>query len=74
MTPGPPAADALRSEPGLARYHLLPAVRGDLLVRLGRREEARVELDRAASLAPNARERELLRSRAAACREAGEDA
>ena len=48
-------------------YHLLPAVRGDFLVRLGRLEEARAELERAASLTRNARERELLLERAAAC-------
>ena len=42
--------DALRDEPALAGYHLLPAVRGDLLVKLGRRAEARAELERAAAL------------------------
>jgi RNA polymerase sigma-70 factor, ECF subfamily len=59
--------DALRSDPSLERYHLLPSVRGDLLVKLGRLDEARVELERAASLTRNARERELLLARAAAC-------
>ncbi len=59
--------DALTSEPSLQGYHLLPSVRGDLLVRLGRLEEARVELERAASLTRNARERVLLLDRAAAC-------
>jgi len=59
--------DALTAEPALAGYHLLPSVRGDLLVRLGRRDEARVELERAASLTRNVRERELLLARAAAC-------
>jgi RNA polymerase sigma factor (sigma-70 family) len=59
--------DALREEPSLRGYHLLPSVRGDLLVRLGRLEEAREELERAASLARNARERALLLERAAAC-------
>jgi RNA polymerase sigma-70 factor, ECF subfamily len=59
--------DALTSEPALARYHLLPAVRGDLLAKLGRLDEARAELERAASLTRNARERELLLDRAAAC-------
>jgi RNA polymerase sigma-70 factor, ECF subfamily len=59
--------DALMSEPALARYHLLPAVRGDLLAKLGRLDEARAELERAASLTRNARERELLLERAAAC-------
>jgi RNA polymerase sigma-70 factor, ECF subfamily len=67
---GPAAAleivDALTSEPALERYHLLPSVRGDLLAKLGREKEARVELERAASLTRNARERDLLRARAAA--------
>ena len=58
-------ADALVSEKALGDYHLLPAVRGDFLERLGRPAEARAELARAASLAKNARERELLRARAA---------
>jgi len=57
--------DALASEPSLKKYHLLPSVRGDLLAKLGRADEARVELERAASLTRNARERELLLSRAA---------
>ena len=60
-------ADALAGEPSLKSYHLLPAVRGDLLARLGRMDEARAELERAASLTQNARERELLLERAAAC-------
>ncbi len=60
------AVDALLSEPALRGYHLLPSVRGDLLLRLGRPAEARVELLRAASLARNARERALLHERAAA--------
>jgi predicted RNA polymerase sigma factor len=51
----------------LDRYHLLPGVRGDLLARLGRLDEARQEFERAASLTRNARERELMRGRAAAC-------
>ena len=59
--------DALVSEPALARYHLLPSVRGDLLVKLGRFEEARGEFERAASLTKNAREQKLLLERAAAC-------
>jgi len=59
--------DALASEPALARYHLLPSVRGDLLVKLGRFEEARGEFERAASLTKNAREQKLLLERAAAC-------
>jgi RNA polymerase sigma factor (sigma-70 family) len=58
--------DALAGEKSLAGYHLLPAVRGDLLARLGRVEEARRELERAATLAQNVRERELLLARAAA--------
>jgi len=56
--------DGLRSEPLLARYHLLPAVRGDLLEKLGRQDEARAEFDRAASLTRNSRERDVLRERA----------
>ena len=59
--------DALVAEPSLKTYHLLPAVRGDLLKKLGRSEEARVEFERAASLTENARERELLQRRAAEC-------
>jgi RNA polymerase sigma factor (sigma-70 family) len=59
--------DELRSERSLERYHLLPAVRGDFLMKLGRLDEARVELERAASLTGNARERDLLLGRAAAC-------
>ena len=71
MADGPAAGlalvDALTSEPTLAKYHLLPSVRGDFLRKLGRFEEARVELERAASLTKNARERELLLDRARAC-------
>jgi predicted RNA polymerase sigma factor len=63
--------DALVNEPALASYHLLPSVRADFLVKLGRLDEARKELERAAALAQNARERELLLMRAAACRTAG---
>ncbi|HXS73647.1 MAG TPA: RNA polymerase sigma factor [Rhodanobacteraceae bacterium] len=59
--------DALRAEPMLENYHLLPSVRGDLLGKLGRHEEARAEFQRAASLAQNARERDLLLRRAAEC-------
>ncbi len=59
--------DALASEPSLKEYHLLPSVRGDLLVKLGRSGEARAEFERAASLTRNARERKLLLERAAAC-------
>ena len=61
--------DTLISEPSLAHYHLLPSVRGDFLRKLGRFDEARVELERAASLTRNARERELLLDRARACAE-----
>jgi RNA polymerase sigma factor (sigma-70 family) len=59
--------DALAGEPALAAYHLLPSVRGDLLVRLGRHAEARAEFERAASLTHNAREHALLTERAMAC-------
>jgi predicted RNA polymerase sigma factor len=56
--------DALVSEPSLKSYHLLPSVRGDLLSKLGRHDEARAEFKRAASLTRNARERNLLLERA----------
>jgi RNA polymerase sigma factor (sigma-70 family) len=59
--------DALTSEPSLRGYHLLPSVRGDLLAKLGRFDEAQAELERAASLTRNGRERTLLLERAAAC-------
>ncbi|HYG45749.1 MAG TPA: RNA polymerase sigma factor [Bordetella sp.] len=59
-------ADALAAEPALAGYHLLPSVRADFLARLGRRDEASAEFQRAASMARNARERELLLARARA--------
>ena len=69
MARGPQAgldlADELRADPRLRDYHLLPVVRGDLLVRLGRTDEARIELDRAAALTRNAAERAFLRRRAA---------
>ncbi|WP_435975475.1 RNA polymerase sigma factor [Streptomyces sp. Qhu_M48] len=68
MAAGPAAAlpivDALVAEPALARYHLLPSVRGDLLARLGRAEEARAEFERAAALTRNESERALLRGKA----------
>ena len=71
MASGPLAGlelvDALIDEPALANYHLLPTVRGDLLVKLDRVAEARPEFERAASLTQNARERELLLKRAKAC-------
>ncbi|QYD72725.1 RNA polymerase sigma factor [Paraburkholderia edwinii] len=56
--------DALSADPALAHYHWLPSVRGDLLAKLGRREEARGEFERAAAMTRNARERELLLERA----------
>ena len=59
--------DALADEPALRGYHLLAGVRGDILVRLGRLGEAREEFERAAEMCGNARERELLLSRAIAC-------
>jgi predicted RNA polymerase sigma factor len=59
--------DALTSQPTLEGYHLLPSVRGDLLAKLGRFDEARAEFERAASLTRNARERKLLLERAASC-------
>ncbi|GAA3867627.1 sigma-70 family RNA polymerase sigma factor [Streptomyces lacrimifluminis] len=59
--------DTLTSEPALRDYHLLPSVRGDLLLRLGRRQEARTEFLRAADLTQNERERDLLRARAQEC-------
>ncbi|AKJ06880.1 RNA polymerase ECF family sigma subunit [Archangium gephyra] len=72
MASGPAAGlelvDALASERVLEGYHLLPSVRGDLLAKLGRLDEARAEFERAASLTRNARERQLLLERAAACR------
>ena len=54
-------------EPSLKGYHLLPSVRGDLLAKLGRFDEAGREFERAASLTRNARERELLLDRVRAC-------
>ncbi|MFC0105036.1 RNA polymerase sigma factor [Kibdelosporangium aridum] len=59
--------DMIVDEPSLKNYHLLPSVRGDLLAKLGRYEEAKAEFDRAASLTGNERERALLQDRAAAC-------
>jgi len=70
MAYGPAAGlelvEALTSEPSLKNYHLLPSVRGDLLAKLGRFDEARAEFERAAALTRNARERELLLERARA--------
>jgi predicted RNA polymerase sigma factor len=69
MADGPQAGlavlDALLDEPALREYHLLPSVRGDLLVKLGRHAEARTEFERAAALTTNEAERDLLLSRAA---------
>jgi RNA polymerase sigma factor (sigma-70 family) len=59
--------DALGPEPSLRTYHLLPSVRGGLLAKLGRAQEARAEFERAAALTQNRRERELLLKRAASC-------
>jgi RNA polymerase sigma factor (sigma-70 family) len=74
MAEGPEAGlllvDALQQERALRDYHLLPSVRGDLLFKLGRLDEARSEFERAAALTGNAREAELLRQRAATCGEA----
>ncbi|WP_261300700.1 RNA polymerase sigma factor [Paenibacillus andongensis] len=59
--------DELRDEPFLKGYHLLPSIRGDLLVKLGRFDEARTEFERAVSMTQNAREQALLMKRAAEC-------
>jgi predicted RNA polymerase sigma factor len=71
MADGPAAGlaivDTLAGEPALRGYHLLPSVRGDILERLGRREEARAEFERAAAMTANTRERAHLLARAAAC-------
>jgi predicted RNA polymerase sigma factor len=71
MADGPAAAlpivDALADEPALRNYHLLPSVRGDLLDRLGRKDEARAEFERAAAMTANVRERDHLLARAAEC-------
>jgi RNA polymerase sigma factor (sigma-70 family) len=71
MASGPEPAlaivDRLTAEPTLQRYHFLPTVRGDLLAKLGRSDEARAEFERAATLTQNARERDLLLERAKAC-------
>ncbi|HKT86946.1 MAG TPA: DUF6596 domain-containing protein, partial [Candidatus Sulfotelmatobacter sp.] len=72
MASGPEAGlelvDRLMDEPALRGYHLLPSVRGDLLRKLGRVEEARAEFERAAAIAQNARERILLLERARSCK------
>jgi RNA polymerase sigma factor (sigma-70 family) len=78
MAHGPRAGltlvDTLTGEPALKGYHLLPAVRGDLLARLGRHDEARAEFERAASLTRNTAERAVLLRRAATCAENAEPA
>jgi predicted RNA polymerase sigma factor len=70
MAYGPAAGlelvDALLEEPLLKNYHLLPAVRADILAKLGRSDEARADFQRAAALTRNSRERKLLLERAAA--------
>ena len=60
--------DALAAEPSLRNYHLLPSVRGDLLHKLGRCDEARAEFERAAELTRNGAEKKILLERAASCR------
>jgi RNA polymerase sigma factor (sigma-70 family) len=73
MASGPAAGltlvDTLRAAPSLQGYHLLPSVRGDLLAKLGRLDEARLEFERAASLTRNAKEQQLLLERARGCQE-----
>jgi RNA polymerase sigma-70 factor (ECF subfamily) len=73
MAEGPAAGlalvDSLTSQPALQGYHLLPSARGDLLEKLGRYAEARIEFERAAALARNTRQRQRLSERAAACAE-----
>jgi predicted RNA polymerase sigma factor len=63
--------ERLMREPSFENYHLLPSVHGDLLAKLDRLDEARLEFERAAALTRNARERDLLLKRAAACAPAG---
>ncbi len=71
MALGPAAGlelvDTLADDPALQGYHLLPSVRGDLLRKLGRMNEARAEFERAASITRNVRERNLLLERARSC-------
>jgi RNA polymerase sigma-70 factor, ECF subfamily len=71
MARGPAAGleivDSLIAEPSLQNYHLLPSARADLLAKLGRLDEARAEFERAAGLTKNARQKEQLLERAAAC-------
>jgi predicted RNA polymerase sigma factor len=74
MAYGPRAGLAIvdEIEPALPGFHLVPAVRGDLLSRLGRHLQAATQFDHAAKLAANDSERALMRARAEACREDGE--
>jgi predicted RNA polymerase sigma factor len=65
------AVDALGAEPQLAEYHFLPSARAEFLEKLGRFDEARAEFERAATLAQNARQKERLLTRAAACERRG---
>ena len=78
MAQGPGAAlaivESLVHEPALAAYHLLPSVKGDLLYRLGRYDEARASFETAAALASNRRERDLLKRRAAEAAESSASA
>ena len=71
MARGPAAGlepvEALKEDPALRDYHLLPSVRGDLLKKLGRLSEARTEFERAAAMTRNDRERNLLLERARSC-------
>jgi predicted RNA polymerase sigma factor len=71
MAAGPAAGlaivDDLRADPALRNYHLLPSVRADLLLKLGRRDEARAEFAAAAAMTANEQERSLLLDRAASC-------
>jgi predicted RNA polymerase sigma factor len=71
MADGPAAGleivEGLRDDPALQDYHLLPSVRGDLLLKLGRRREAKVEFEAAAAMTTNEKVRELLLARAAEC-------
>jgi RNA polymerase sigma factor (sigma-70 family) len=67
-----PLVDELSADRAMKNYYLLPSIRGDLLSKLGRFDEARTEFERAASLTKNARERKLLLDRAAACKDGGQ--
>jgi RNA polymerase sigma-70 factor, ECF subfamily len=71
MASGPAAGlelvDGLQGDPALRSYHLLPSVRGDLLKKLGRLQEARAEFERAAAITRNVREKDLLLERAREC-------